>query len=275
MAVSANSHEYFAQNGFKMPNSPNDNPYTFHFQTGGAPIFEWMAKFPTRMKNFNMAMTVGSEQGTQSVKLFPWREELSKYKTNPETPLVVDVGGGRGHAAQVIRHELDGVPGRVILQDQAVAIKEVEDQLPDVETMAHDFFKPQPVEGKHSSSGALVYFVRRVLHDWSDEVSIRILKNIANAMSSESRVVINEFLIPEIGTDPEACWVDLIMMTFGGTERTVPQFESILDGAGLKLTKIYSSNKTHYVSYRESPIFFRVFDTDFKIIGRDRGKTQG
>lgn len=248
MAVSANFHEYFVKNGFKMPTSPNDNPYTFHFQTGGVPIFEWMARFPNRMKNFNMAMTTGSEQGTQSIKLFPWKEELTKYHTTPETLLAVDVGGGRGHAAQLVRDELHGVPGRVVLQDQAMAIEEVENQLPGIEKIAHDFFKPQPTEGQYKSSGALVYFVRRVLHDWSDEASIRILKNIAKAMNANSRVVINEFLIPEAGTDPEACWVDLVMMTFGGMERTAAQFENILDAAGLKLTKIYSNKKTHYVS---------------------------
>lgn len=149
MAVLADFHEYFKGNGFRMPKSPNDNPYTFHFKTGGIPIFEWMGKFPERTHNFNMAMTTGSEQGVQSIKLFPWKQELSKYTTASEMPLVVDVGGGRGHASQVIREELDGVPGQVILQDQPGAIREIEGQLPNIEKMAHNFFEPQPVRGKH------------------------------------------------------------------------------------------------------------------------------
>lgn len=107
-----------------------------------------MAKFPDRLKNFNMAMTTGSEQGTQSIKLFPWKQELSRYSTGFTTPLVVDVGGGRGHASQVIRDELEEVAGRVILQDQLGAIKEVENQLPSIEKMAHNFFQPQPIQGK-------------------------------------------------------------------------------------------------------------------------------
>lgn len=263
MAVAANFHEYFGQNGFKMPNSPNDNPYTFYFQTGGVPIFEWMGRFPSRMKNFNMAMTTGSEQGMRSVTLFPWKEELIKCRTSPETPLVVDVGGGRGHAAQVIHDQLDGVPGRVILQDRAVAIKEVENKLSNIEKMAHDFFQPQPV-------GALVYFLRRVLHDWSDEASICILKNIAKAMNSDSRVVINEFLISETGSDPEMVGVDLAMMTFGGTERTAAQFEELFNAAGLKLTKIYSSKKTHYVRHSwRCYIPLKFFDTDSRFTGGD------
>lgn len=96
--------------------------------------------------------------------------------------------------------------------------------------------------------GALVYFIRRVLHDWTDEISVGILQNVVAAMTPESRVVINEFLVPEVAADAETCWVDLVMLTFAGTERTAPQFEAILDAAGLKLTEIYSSPKTHYVS---------------------------
>lgn len=268
MAVLARFHEYFRVNGFKVPTSPNDNPYTFAFETGGIPIFEWMARFPDRLKNFNMAMTVGSDQGVPSIKLYPWKQELGKHDTGPGTPLVVDVGGGRGHASQVIRDELEHIPGRVILQDQAAAIQEVEDQLPKIEKMAHDFFQNQPIQGKnasfvafpalssilhvsasHSQPGALVYFIRRVLHDWSDDESIVILKQIAKAMAPNSRVVINEFLIPEVGADPEACWVDLVMMSFAGTERTTSQWKSILDAAGLQLTNIYDSKKTHYVSF--------------------------
>ncbi|KAG8163401.1 hypothetical protein KVR01_006698 [Diaporthe batatas] len=245
MAVSANFHEYFQQNGYKVPTSPNDNPYTFHFKTGGLPIFEWMQKFPARIESFNMAMTTGSKQGDASIALFPWREAVKRSSSNSttaETPLVIDVGGGRGHAAHLIRQELDGVPGRVIVQDLPGTIEQARDEYPDVEKLTHNFFEPQPVKG------ALVYFIRRVLHDWPDEVCVGILKNVALAMTPESRIVINEFLVPEVGADAETCWVDLVMLTFAGMERTAAQFEAILNAAGLKLTKIHSSPKTHYVA---------------------------
>lgn len=146
MAVSANFHEYFHQNGNKIPPSAHDNPYTFHFQTGGVPIFEWMARFPARIASFNMAMTTASTQGTASITLFPWRKAITT-PTTAEAPLVVDVGGGRGHAAQVIREQLDGVPGRVIVQDLAGTIDGARNEHPDVEKMAHNFFDLQPVKG--------------------------------------------------------------------------------------------------------------------------------
>lgn len=146
MAVSANFHEYFHQNDNKIPPSAHDNPYTFHFQTGGVPIFEWMARYPARIASFNMAMTTASTQGTASITLFPWRKAITA-PTTAETPLVVDVGGGRGHAAQVIREQIEGVLGRVIVQDLAGTIEEARNEHPDVEKMAHNFFDPQPVKG--------------------------------------------------------------------------------------------------------------------------------
>lgn len=159
MAVSANFHEYFQQNGRKIPTSTHDNPYTFHFQTGGVPIFEWMARFPARIASFNMAMTTASTQGTVSITLFPWREAVgwssnstaTTATTTDETLLVVDIGGGRGQAAQVIREQLAGVPGRVIVQDLPGTIDAAQNEHPDVEKMAHNFFEPQPAKGKMRS----------------------------------------------------------------------------------------------------------------------------
>lgn len=250
MGVSATTHEYLKKNGYKNPTSPTDNPYTYYHKTGGLAIFEWMAKHPERLKNFNLAMTAGSSEGAGSVSLFPFKQTLSQYRTTVDTPLVVDVGGGRGHAAQMIREELDGVPGRVILEDQASAIAEVKDQLPDIEKIAQNFFEPQPAGAR----GAKIYFLRRILHDWGDEACVKILRQLADVMTPESRVVINEFLMPDAGAGPEACWADFVMLTFGGTERTAGQFEELFHAAGMELVKIHASKTTDYVS-SSRPLF--------------------
>jgi hypothetical protein len=48
---------------------------------------------------------------------------------------------------------------------------------PRFEWMSHDFFSPQqPVRG------AAAYFLRHILHDWSDEYCIRILSPVVDAM---------------------------------------------------------------------------------------------
>lgn len=68
-------------------------------------------------------------------------------------------------------------------------------QLRDQITFAeHDFFTSQPVKD------ASVYFFRYTIHDWSDTYAIRILKALVPALTSESKVLINEHILPEPGT---------------------------------------------------------------------------
>ncbi len=50
----------------------------------------------------------------------------------------------------------------------------------------HNFFPPQPVKG------AAVYFLRMILHDWSDAKCQEILKNLRAAASPTSKVVVFE-----------------------------------------------------------------------------------
>lgn len=92
----------------------------------------------------------------------------------------------------------------------------------------------------NSFTGALLYYIRRCLHDWPTEDCIKILKNIARAMDpSKSRLLISEAVLPLQGADPEAGWLDLTMMSAGGMERTEKQWIELLDASGFKLGKLW------------------------------------
>ncbi len=60
--------------------------------------------------------------------------------------LLMDVGGGQGQAPREVRKDRPDLVGRMIAQDlpEVIAGREV---VEGVETMAHDFFEPQPVKG--------------------------------------------------------------------------------------------------------------------------------
>lgn len=64
---------------------------------------------------------------------------------------------------------------------------------PQIKFMAHDFFTPQPVKS------ADAYLMRWILHNWTDEKAIEILKNLIPALKKGSRVVINDGCLPEPG----------------------------------------------------------------------------
>jgi hypothetical protein len=47
-------------------------------------------------------------------------------------------------------------------------------------------------------SGAYIYFMKFILHDWSDEQSLQILRHIHDAMTpGYSKLIIEEFILPE------------------------------------------------------------------------------
>ena len=58
----------------------------------------------------------------------------------------------------------------------------------------HNFFKAQ------HERGAEIYLLRTVLHDWQDDDAVAILRNLAGAMSSGSRLVIMDVVLPRPGS---------------------------------------------------------------------------
>lgn len=88
-----------------------------------------------------------------------------------------------------------------------------------------------------SYPGALVYFIRRCLHNYGDEECVKILRVIADAMAADSRLIIIEQIISNPPTAMVAA-VDLFMMNVGGKERTVETFGELASKAGLKINKV-------------------------------------
>ncbi|GAB1198414.1 hypothetical protein APSETT444_007733 [Aspergillus pseudonomiae] len=229
------NHEFLRrqnwQNNFRLRN----NPYTFVHNCEGETMFEHISKFPDRFTTFNEAM-VAQDSGLIAIGLYPFVEELSSLASE-DTATIVDVGGGRGHILRQIKESAPELRGRFILQDQASVIADngMETQPLGIEAMAHDFFQPQPIKG------ALVYYIRRCLHDWPDEPESRqILENLAAAMDPErSRALITEYILPEVGSNMFHAWMDHTMMTFAGRERTEKDWERLLDMSGLRLVKVW------------------------------------
>jgi hypothetical protein len=81
------------------------------------------------------------------------------------------------------------------------------------------------------------------MHNWQDNEARKILKHIADAMASDSRLLIGEMVVldkPE-GVDKTVYWVDLCMLVIGRKEHSGREFWQMLDPVGLKLVKIWTS----------------------------------
>lgn len=154
-----------------------------------------MAKFPQREKRFANSMTWLSNgpgyELSHVVDSFNW--------ANFENGTVVDLGGSYGQASCSIAAKfpslefvVQDLPG-VVKEGRAKLISKMSDR---IAFMNHDFFTEQPI------NGASVYFMRQILHDWSDSYAIRILKALVPALKSGSRVLINEQILLQPGTIP-------------------------------------------------------------------------
>lgn len=101
-----------------------------------------------------------------------------------------------------------------------------------VETVAGDFFQSVP-------AGADLYMMKHIIHDWDDERSLIILKNIHSAMNSGGKVLIVEMVVREANEPDFSKIMDLEMLVSpGGVERTAEEYRELLAQAGFRLTRI-------------------------------------
>ena len=83
--------------------------------------------------------------------------EQNSQGLDPEQPLFVDIGGGIGHQCVSLRQRLPAVKNKVILQDLEVVVAQAIEH-EGVETMAYDFWQPQPVKGNSTPFPPLLLF---------------------------------------------------------------------------------------------------------------------
>ena len=123
----------------------------------------------------------------------------SNFGTPPESGItLIDVGGGHGPALETILESHLSLPGRFILQDLPDTINQVASDPsrsplkfePDI----YDFFTPQP-----ASMRPRWFHLRSVVHDWSDDLALKILGHLRNALadSPNSSILLAELVLPD------------------------------------------------------------------------------
>lgn len=179
---------------------PNETAYNMVNDTS-LPIYSFLEARPTRRSRFGMTMGFFSrEQGFNLQHLingFPW-ESIDRSDA-----IVVDIGGGAGFVCHKLAEATQRM--KLVVQDLPIPVKLGREQLPAaakwrdrVQFMVTDFLtQDQPL------IGADVYFFRWILHNWSDEYCVQILRRVAPAMRAHSKVVIYDYLLAE---GPEFKW---------------------------------------------------------------------
>ena len=92
-----------------------------------------------------------------------------------------------------------------------------------------------PLTGRNI--GALIYWIRRCLHNYGDAVSTNMLRKIADAMAPDSRLLLQEDIM-ENPPNHMAAMLDFMMLGFGGKQRTLQTWEEVIGNAGLRISSI-------------------------------------
>lgn len=167
----------------------------------------------------------------------------------PASGTLVDVGGGRGQLLATLLRAYPGLHG--ILFDQLHVVTEAESLLATAgvtdrcRVLAGDMFADIPSNGD-------IYLLMNVLHDWDDAQALTILTTCHHAMPSHATLLIIEQVLPSQVTPSTATraqtLADLNMLVrTGGRERTVTEFRSLLEAAGLIVANVVPTQTAYSV----------------------------
>ncbi|QCE02479.1 flavonol 3-O-methyltransferase [Vigna unguiculata] len=154
---------------------------------------------------------------------------VESYKGFEQMNKLVDVGGGHGVSLNIITSKYPHIKG--INFDLPHVIQHAS-PYPGVEHVEGDMFESVP-KGDD-------IFMMCVLHDWSDEMCLKVLRNCYDAIGSDGKVIVVDRVHPfEPKTTCAAknmSQFDVLMMTTnpGGKERSEEEFMALAKGAGFR-----------------------------------------
>jgi hypothetical protein len=78
--------------------------------------------------------------------------------------------------------------------------------------------------------------MKHIIHDWSDEHCRTILSLMRQQLPAEGRVLVCEMIVPTDSSPAPAKMLDIemLVMTVGGKERTVEEFEKLFNSERTK-----------------------------------------
>ncbi|KAK7700141.1 hypothetical protein SLS64_011160 [Diaporthe eres] len=235
-------------------------------------FYDWLKGKPEMVKDFQKMLSLQLMAISTSIRTVDWLSVIPFPKSvHPsDGPVFVDVGGNMGDRYLELLKRHPHFKGHVVVQDLEEVVK-FAPALDGMKFQGHDFFTPQPVQGeshlnewtpKRSSltiscevQGARFYYLRTILHNWDDDRSVEILRNLVPALGPDSQILIDEMAVPNTEAHIWPSVQDLLMMmAFGARERTLDDWTELLGRAGLKIVDI----KTYAPVMRTSIIFAQL-----------------
>ncbi|KAJ6710232.1 CAFFEIC ACID 3-O-METHYLTRANSFERASE 1-LIKE [Salix koriyanagi] len=187
----------------------------------GAHAFEYPGLDPRFNQVFNAAMYNQTNLVIGNM--------LETYTGFNDLKQLVDIGGGLGHTIKAITSKYPQIKG---INFDLPHVIEHAPAYPGVEHVGGDMFECVP-------KGDAI-FLKWILHDWSDDHCLKLLKNCYKATPDDGKVIVMESVLPtttKTGAAAKAAsQLDVLMMTQnpGGKERTEDEFIALAAGAGFR-----------------------------------------
>ena len=183
---------------------------------------------------FNGAMSAGSQMSATAI--------VSAYDFSSFRK-IVDVGGGHGmllhgilSATPNLRGVLYDLP-EVVANAAVLRTGEVASR---AEIIGGSFFETVP-------SGADAYVLQGIIHDWSDNDALKILRACRKAISPDGKLLVSTSLLKSSNETDRANFMDIYMMLYGGCERTEAQLRTLLDDAGFSLKRVIPTSIRSFI----------------------------
>ncbi|KAF9040755.1 S-adenosyl-L-methionine-dependent methyltransferase [Panaeolus papilionaceus] len=220
---------------------------------------------------FGLGM-MGWGQATEAeavIDSFPWKDL-------PHGTSIVDVGGGVGNITlqlakkyPTLQLKLQDLPERIVQAKNEVWPEKCPEAIAEqrIEFKALDFFAESPIPNCD------IYYLKNIIHDWPEAESIKILQSVRKAMSPNSRVLVQEYilqgtnrvsqdkakyeqapepLLPNYGLGRiRQYYLDIDMMAMlNSEERHLSSFIKLGEAAGLRFEKVWDLGEMGLVEYR-------------------------
>jgi hypothetical protein len=194
----------------------------------GKGLFDYLSQHPEKGADFQRSMLARAHQEAA--------DAISVYDFSPFRR-AVDVGGGYGILLSEVLRATPALHG--VLFDLPPVVARAAERLggADLRTRSEiiggDFFQSVPAGGD-------LYILSRVIHDWDDAASVRILANCHAAIPEGGTLLLVEAVLPERACDqPGAIQMDLHMLTLlHGRERTAAEYRTLLAASGFELNRV-------------------------------------
>ena len=193
----------------------------------GKSYFDHLAEAPEQAAIFNDAMSTMAQMANETV--LP-AYDFTGFK------LIADVGGGHGKLLSAIL--LSAPTARGILFDLPSVVAGADTVLAEAGVASRC-----TVEGgsfmDSVPDGADAYVLKSIIHDWDDDVSEKILRNVRTAIAPNGRLLLLELVLPERATANWGAVLDMEMLVSpGGRERTRAEFANLLARCGFRLLRV-------------------------------------